>query len=42
MSARLQQLPGFEIAFSQPIIDSVLDSVFEPHSALAVKVFGHD
>ena len=34
--------PGFEIAFSQPIIDSVLDKVFDPHSALAIKVFGDD
>jgi cobalt-zinc-cadmium resistance protein CzcA len=42
MSTRLDKLPGFEIAFSQPIMDSVLDSVFDPHSALAVKVFGDD
>lgn len=42
MSARLEELPGFEIAFSQPIIDSVLDKVFDPHSALAIKVFGDD
>jgi heavy metal efflux system protein len=42
ISERLQELPGFEIAFSQPIIDSVLDRVFDPHSALAVKVFGDD
>jgi cobalt-zinc-cadmium resistance protein CzcA len=42
MRERLDQLPGFEIAFSQPIIDSVIDKVFDPHSALAVKVFGDD
>ncbi len=42
ISARLDKLPGFEIAFSQPIMDSVLDYVFDPHSALAVKVFGDD
>ncbi len=42
IKARLDQLPGFEIAFSQPIIDSVLDKVFDPHSSLAVKVFGDD
>ena len=42
MKARLEQLPGFEIAMSQPIIDSVLDKVFDPHSALAVKIFGDD
>src|SRR5208282_4697579 len=28
MTARLDQLPGFEIAISQPIMDSVLDYVF--------------
>ena len=42
MSKALDSLPGFEIAFSQPIMDSVLDYVFDPHSALAVKVFGDD
>src|SRR5712692_10071779 len=42
IKSRLEQLPGFEIAFSQPIIDSVLDKVFDPHSSLAVKVFGDD
>jgi len=42
MSAKLDRLPGFEIAFSQPIMDSVLDYVFDPHSSLAVKVFGDD
>ena len=42
MTTRLEKLPGFEISFSQPIIDSVLDKVFDPHSALAVKVFGDD
>ncbi len=42
MKSRLDELPGFEIAFSQPIIDSVLDKVFDPHSALAIKVFGDD
>lgn len=42
IKARLDQLPGFEIAFSQPIIDSVLDKVFDPHSSLAIKVFGDD
>jgi len=42
MAARLDRLPGFEIAISQPIIDSVHDYVFEPHTALAIKVFGDD
>jgi len=42
MSARLTDLPGYEIAFSQPIIDSVTDKVFDPHSKLSVKIFGDD
>jgi cobalt-zinc-cadmium resistance protein CzcA len=42
MTARLEQLPGLEVAFSQPIIDSVLDKVFDPHSALVIKVVGDD
>jgi cobalt-zinc-cadmium resistance protein CzcA len=42
MGERLDRLPGLEVAFSQPIIDSVLDKVFDPHSALAIKVFGDD
>jgi cobalt-zinc-cadmium resistance protein CzcA len=42
IKARLDQEPGFEIAISQPIIDSVLDKVFEPHSSLAVRVFGDE
>ena len=42
MSRALDRLPGFEIAYSQPIVDSMLDYVLDPHSALAVKVFGDD
>jgi heavy metal efflux system protein len=42
LSARLAELPGYEIAISQPIMDSVKDKIFEPHSQLAVKVFGED
>jgi cobalt-zinc-cadmium resistance protein CzcA len=42
MAARLDELPGYEIAFSQPIIDSVLDKVFDPHSQLGLKIFGDD
>jgi cobalt-zinc-cadmium resistance protein CzcA len=42
MRARLDELPGFELAFSQPILDSIKDKIFEPHSQLAVKVMGDD
>jgi heavy metal efflux system protein len=42
MGTRLAQLPGYEIAFSQPIIDGVQDYVFEPHSDLSVRIYGDD
>ena len=42
MGTRLAQLPGYEIAFSQPIMDGVLDYVFEPHSDLSVRIYGDD
>jgi cobalt-zinc-cadmium resistance protein CzcA len=42
MEARLAELPGNELAFSQPILDAVKDKIFEPHSQLAVKIFGDD
>ena len=42
IDARLHQLPGFDLTFSQPIIDSVADKMFDPHSQIAVKVFGDD
>jgi cobalt-zinc-cadmium resistance protein CzcA len=42
MKERLDELPGYEMAFSQPILDSMKDKIFEPHSQLAVKVFGED
>jgi heavy metal efflux system protein len=42
MKARLAELPGYELAFSQPILDSMKDKIFEPHSQLAVRIFGDD
>ena len=42
MTARLAELPGYEIFFSQPIIDGVADKIFDPRSLLAVKIFGDD
>jgi cobalt-zinc-cadmium resistance protein CzcA len=42
MEARLAELPGYELTFSQPILDAVKDKIFDPHSALAVKIFGDD
>ena len=42
MAARFRELPGFEIAFSQPITDTLIDKVFEPHAQLTVRIFGDD
>ena len=42
MDDRLHELPGFDLTFSQPIIDSVADKMFDPHSQIALKIFGDD
>jgi cobalt-zinc-cadmium resistance protein CzcA len=42
MAARLRELPGIDFAFSQPIIDSLTDKLFDPHAQLAVRIFGDD
>ncbi len=42
MDARLQQIPGITVGFSQPMIDGVNDKVAGAHSELVVKVFGDD
>src|SRR5258708_12294807 len=40
MKARLDQLPCYELAVSQPILDSIKDKIFEPHSQLAARIYG--
>jgi heavy metal efflux system protein len=40
LNARLQQLPGFSIGVSQPIIDMVEDAIGGAHSPLVVRVIG--
>jgi cobalt-zinc-cadmium resistance protein CzcA len=42
MKARLAELPGYELAVSQPILDSIKDKIFEPHSQLAARIYGDD
>lgn len=42
MDARLQQIPGITVGFSQPMIDGVNDKVAGAHSEIVVKVFGED
>ncbi|MGP0059649.1 MAG: efflux RND transporter permease subunit [Beijerinckiaceae bacterium] len=42
LRARLDQLPGYQIGISQPIIDNVNDVVAGAHSALVLRVVGQD
>jgi cobalt-zinc-cadmium resistance protein CzcA len=42
LSARLNQLPGFDISISQPIIDNVNELVSGAHSPLVVRIFGQN
>ncbi|HQH25121.1 MAG TPA: CusA/CzcA family heavy metal efflux RND transporter [Bacteroidales bacterium] len=42
LAADLERLPGYEIGFSQPIIDMVMDQIAGSHSDLAIKIFGED
>lgn len=42
MDARLSQIPGITVGFSQPMIDGVNDKVAGAHSEIVVKVFGDD
>ncbi len=42
LSARLNQLPGFDISISQPIIDNVNELVSGAHSPLVVRIFGEN
>jgi heavy metal efflux system protein len=42
LNARLQQLPGFQVGISQPIIDMVDDAMGGSHSPLVIRIFGDD
>jgi len=42
LNARLQQLPGFSIGISQPIIDNVNDAIGGAHSPLVIRIVGDD
>ncbi|ASW73560.1 membrane protein [Chryseobacterium piperi] len=36
------KMPGYNIAFTQPMIDGVMDKISGAHSELVVKVYGND
>lgn len=42
MSADLSTLPGYQISFSQPIYDMVMDQIAGSHADLAIKIYGDD
>ncbi|KTD31900.1 efflux RND transporter permease subunit [Legionella maceachernii] len=42
LSERYMELAGVHVAFSQPMIDGVLDKVAGAHSDLVVKIFGNN
>ena len=42
MNAALQEIPGIEPSFSQPIRDNVLESISQIDGQIVVKVFGED
>ena len=42
MSKRFAQLPGTQVAFTQPMIDGVMDKLAGAHSELVVKVYGDE
>ncbi|WP_163590593.1 hypothetical protein, partial [Klebsiella variicola] len=42
MSERFKAMAGFDVGFSQPMIDGVNDKISGAHSQLVVKIFGND
>ncbi|MCL1934199.1 MAG: CusA/CzcA family heavy metal efflux RND transporter [Candidatus Azobacteroides sp.] len=42
MADTIAKMPGYDVGFSQPIIDMVMDQISGAHSDLAVKIFGED
>ncbi|MBL7736947.1 MAG: efflux RND transporter permease subunit [Chitinophagaceae bacterium] len=42
LAKEYDQLPGFTVGFSQPMIDGVMDKISGAHSELVVKVYGDD
>lgn len=42
LAARYARMPGYSVAFMQPMIDGVQDKLSGAHSDLTVKVFGED
>ncbi|MDR2498223.1 MAG: CusA/CzcA family heavy metal efflux RND transporter [Tannerellaceae bacterium] len=42
MAAMTNDMPGYSVGFTQPIIDMVMDQVAGAHNDMAIKVYGDD
>lgn len=42
MSDSIAKMPGYQVGFSQPIIDMVMDQIAGTHSDLALKIYSDD
>lgn len=42
LSQEYAQMPGYSVAFTQPMIDGVMDKIAGAHSELVVKIYGND
>ena len=42
MSDSIEKMPGYQVGFSQPIIDMVMDQIAGTHSDLALKIYADD
>ncbi|PSK93193.1 efflux RND transporter permease subunit [Taibaiella chishuiensis] len=42
LAAEYARMPGYNVAFSQPMIDGVMDKIAGAHSELVVKIYGED
>jgi heavy metal efflux system protein len=42
LSADIEKMPGYNVGFSQPIIDMVMDQIAGSHSDLAIKIYGEN
>lgn len=42
MSDSIARMPGYQVGFSQPIIDMVMDQIAGTHSDLALKIYSDD
>lgn len=42
LSKEYAAMPGYSVAFTQPMIDGVMDKIAGAHSELVLKVFGND